>query len=286
MARTDRTSTGMLERGRAPAMAAARRSFSARVEEPNRRPLTPTEGDLIGKLVELLMLAGVSVANLQEQFTAAMTRAKRQHTRPVNRAARLPWWVYGRVLSVWHQAPEFTDEKGAPRPLQLKSGRSSFRRLVTRALPDHDAKEILSALQELRVVRRMGATIVPNARALVVKQKTYMTLQRAVQMLDALVSTMRFNLVQSRATKPGRGLFERSAFSEQFDMRHLRDLDALVRVHGQSLLEFFDSWLAKHETATQRSANRAGYVGVGIYVFADDAREEPPKHSTTKRGRS
>ena len=42
-------------------------------------------------------------------------------------------------------------------------------------------------------MRRVGATIVPNARALVVKQKTYMTLQRAVQMLDALVSTMRFN---------------------------------------------------------------------------------------------
>lgn len=219
------------------------------------------------------MLSGAGAAQVRAAFSKAAAITRHRKARPHMDAAPQEWWVYGRVLSVWHQSPEFTDESGRMRPLPYRGGKESFQTLVARAWPGANPRRILAALQSLGAVdKAKNGTVIPMSRTLIVKNRTQMTLLRNLEALNAIVSTMHFNAVQSRARTPGRGLYERAAFCERFDMRHLRALDSLIRIHGQALLEFVDSWLARHEVAPRRVSRSMGHVGVGVYIFARKVR--------------
>jgi hypothetical protein len=99
-----------------------------------------------------------------------------------------------------------------------------------------------------------------------------MTLRRIAFALNALLTTMLANTMNSRRRKPGSGLFERAAVSENFDLRYLRQFDSVVREHGQALLEMLDEWLSRHEVRKGRGKRVGGHVGAGIYLFASKGR--------------
>lgn len=227
------------------------------------------EHGLLEKIVELLLLAGVSSRDLRVAINHAATIATRRIPQLSSKSPSFEWWLYARVLSVWHRSPEFTDENGVGRPLPI-TGRHSFRSLVAKALPRSKPRVVLAALKSLNAVSISANRLVtPTSRSLIVEQRTQMTLLRAVQMCDALISTMHSNWLWRGSSKPDRLLFERSVVSEKFDMQHLRAFDGLVRVHGQALLELLDGWLAEHETShSNKSARNEGQVGVEIFVFA------------------
>jgi len=237
------------------------------------RDLETFEHDLLRKIAEALMLSGAGAEQVRAAFSRAASITQHRKPRPSMQAAPQEWWVYGRVLSVWHQSPEFTDQSGKMRPLPYSGAKASFQTLVARAWPRTSAARILKALISLGAVRRSrNGTVTPVSRTLIVKNRTQMTLLRNLEALNAIVSTMHFNAVQSRARRPGHGLYERAALCERFDMRHLRALDSLIRVHGQALLEFVDNWLSQHEVATRKDVTNMGHVGVGVYVFAKKMR--------------
>ena len=232
--------------------------------------LTPTETALIKKIATILALLGRRPDEIASTFSKAVRAASTIRPRRVGKQAPLEWWAYGRVLSLWHQSPEFTDAEGQPLNLPLQGRSASFRSLVRRALPKAEPAQILKGLVSLGAVHRVTRNrLKVTMRSLIIKDRSQITLDRAVQILDALVSTLHFNLVKSRSSRPGRGLFERSTHSEMFDMKHFRALDKLVRRHGQSFLEFLDAWMNKHEVRSARSVRRQRHVGVGIYLFAE-----------------
>lgn len=236
---------------------------AARTPSPVRLEL-----GLLHKVVELLILAGVSSSELRGALNDVANTVSRRVPQSSSTTAPFDWWVYARVLSAWHQSPEFTDENGLGRPLPLV-GRKSFQSLVARALPHSKPQHVLAALKALGAVRISGnRTVVPTSRSLIVERRTQMTLLRALDMCDALISTIHSNWVWSGSKRPGRLLFERSVVAERFDMQHLRAFDSLVRVHGQALLELLDGWLAGRETTHKRSSPNQGQVGVEIYLFA------------------
>lgn len=229
---------------------------------------TRLEPRLLQKIAETLLLAGVSSTELKKAVSRATALASRRMPRLPRKRAQFDWWMYARVLSAWHRSPEFTDENGLGKSLPL-TGRRSFQSLVATALPGTKPQLVLDALKALGAVRiASNCTVRPTSRSLIVEQRTQMTLLRAIQLCDALLSTIRSNWQWSSTDKLG--LFERSVVAERFDMRHLPAFDGLVRAQGQALLELLDSWLANHETTGRENRRRReGRVGVEIFVFAD-----------------
>lgn len=233
------------------------------------RAVAPAGLDLLQKIAEVLALAGATPTQLRAAFEEAVAVAGRRRARPTLREAPFEWWMYGRVLSAWHQTSEFVDDQGRAKCLPIAGRKASFQTLAESALPGTDPQKILRALISLGAVKVVaGNRVVATTRSLIEKHRTQMALVRAVEVMDALISTIHSNVLRSRSKKQGRGLFERWVVCERFDMRHLRSLDALVRTHGQSLLELLDHWFSRHEIRSVKRSRDAGYVGVEICIFA------------------
>ena len=263
----------MVPKSRALRVRRARQSEQSRQESPagsaHGRELSAMEHGLLEKIADVMMLSGVGASQLKAAFGRIAAKTSHRRARRSGPTAGREWWFYAHVLTVWHQFPEFTDENGLGRPLPLVGRTRSFAALVARALPRSKPGHILTALESLGAVKRLeNGSVLPLSRSLIVRKRTQMPMHGGLQMLDALVSTIHFNGVQNRARKPGRGLFERAVLCERFDLRHLRALDALVRTHGQALLEFLDNWFSHHEASPKTSKRNVGHAGVGIYVFA------------------
>lgn len=252
---------------RTPVAAATTQSFASNGTFANT--IAPTALNLLEKIGEVLALAGTAPAELRAAFHEAAIAAGRRRPRPTSRQAPFEWWIYARVLSLWHRTSEFTDNVGRAKCLPIVGRKGSFQALARTAVPGTSPQRILRALESLGAVKVLnGNRVMAVTRSLIEKHRTEMALVRAVEVMNALISTIHANVVKSRSKKQGHGLFERWVVCERFDMRHLRSLDALVRTHGQSLLELLDEWFARHEIRTAKRLRNAGFVGVEVCIFA------------------
>lgn len=217
----------------------------------------------------------------RNELIGILTRIPEKNSTPntakqTKHETELGWWSYARILSHWHHNPEFVDATGGPARLRLRGRGPSFESLVRRALPGRQPAVILRKLTELGALERTaGGTVLPANRHLVAHKKNHTTLLRALETLEALSSTMHRNLFARGSKSRSRSLFERSAVSEKFDMRQLRRLNGIVRTQGQSMLEFIDEWMSRHETVGRRRG-KPGYVGVGMYLYVGDRESGKP----------
>jgi hypothetical protein len=229
---------------------------------------------LLGQVARLLFEFGLSRQDVIDILTRVPERTSgRPRGKNGRNQIEMGWWSYARILSLWHHDHQFVDITGRPAPLRLKGKMQSFESLVRQALPGAQPSAMLKKLTELGALRRTtSGAVLPANRHLVAHKRNYTTLLRALETIQALSSTMHRNIFARGSKAHTRSLFERSAVSEKFDMRHLRRLNSIVKTQGQSMLELVDEWMSRHEAGGRRRT-RAGYVGVGIYLYAGGPRK-------------
>jgi Family of unknown function (DUF6502) len=171
----------------------------------------------------------------------------------------------GRVLSGWHQDPEFVDAAGTPRELPA-TGAGSFATLLARY--GGDIPETATAKE----LRRVGAVASTADGKLKVQTRYYMplalddaALERYGSVVADLAGSINHNLF---AADPNGRIFEGRAHHPHIDPAALEEFRALVDARGERLLEEIDAWLTEH--ALPASAKSAGVrLGVGLYLIDD-----------------
>lgn len=177
-----------------------------------------------------------------------------------------------RVLSGWHQDPEFLSQDGTPRVLPETGDGASFGRLCRRYAGDLPPSAMLKEL------KRVGA-VTEELAGLRVTSPFYMPapfdpqwLTNAGTMIRDLGASISHNL-SVPAGEPTR--FVGRAANDSIDPAALPEFRAFLEAEGQALLERADAWLTAHSVQTptddrpakQRPAIR---LGVGVFSIYDD----------------
>ena len=173
--------------------------------------------------------------------------------------------VLGRVLSGWHQDPDFVDANGAPRDLAA-TGARSFATLHARY--GGDIPETATAKE----LRRVGAVTVNADGTFKVRTRFYMPLaldavaiERYGSVVADLANSINKNLL---GQDPSQRVFEGRAHHPRIDPAAFEEFRALIDARGERLLEEIDAWLTAH--ALSPSVESPGLrLGVGLYLIND-----------------
>lgn len=176
-----------------------------------------------------------------------------------------------RIISAWHQDPEYLTPEGKPCLLMRHGDQRSFSTLVKRY--GGDVPEV-ALYKELLRAGIMEQT--PSGRLKVLK-RTYVpaasnpeSLVRAAGVIDDIGSTLVHNLyVAAEADEPLR--FERRAHNYHIKRSEKAAFSAYLAQEGQAFLERLDAWLSEHEI--EDADEPAARLGVGTYMIE---AESPP----------
>jgi hypothetical protein len=165
-----------------------------------------------------------------------------------------------RVLSAWHQQPEFVSPDGSPKLLARDGEAPSFADLARRFGADVPPTALL---KELRTAGAVELTTDDRVRVL---QRSFVPRQFDAPLariwgatVADLAETFSYNVLR-RPQEPAR--FQRHAVNVNVSRKAAAEFREIVRGEGQALLERMDAWLTRHESTADEPKVR---LGVGIY---------------------
>lgn len=173
----------------------------------------------------------------------------------VNRQDRI-----SRVLSGWHQDPDFKDDDGRPRVLPVDGAPNSFEGLVSRYSGDVPAITILRELKRVKAVEEVA-----NGGLKVLRRNYRLdtadpdALSRAGSVLADIGKTVTHNLYHDVGELTR---FEARASNRRIPVTALPAYREFVYEASQSFLEKIDAWLTEHENDKDADAVR---LGLGMY---------------------
>ena len=171
-----------------------------------------------------------------------------------------------RLLSGWHQDPDFLDQHGQPVALSVNGDGASFAELCTRYAGDIPATTMQKEL------RRVGAVEAGADGNLYVRRRYYMPTQFDPQWIMNAGSTfadlgenINQNLI-SDAANPGR--FLGRATEENIDASSIPEFKKFIEQHGQPFLELVDDWLAAHRNDKPEPGHSSQVrLGAGLFLI-------------------
>jgi Family of unknown function (DUF6502) len=172
-----------------------------------------------------------------------------------------------RVLSGWHQDPEFLDSDGHARILTLDGEGASFAELVRRyGGGDIPAGALLKELQLARAIeRRADDTVRALTRVYLPRRMDEGQIRLWGSVLQDVGTTLEHNLTRDVRTAPR---FERRALSVLADKRALPAFRQFLEQEGQAFLERMDDWLTAHQVNDDKKGE-AIRLGAGLYHIED-----------------
>ena len=184
-------------------------------------------------------------------------------------AAASKWHPATRVLSAWHQDPEFLDDEGAPRVLALNGKEASFSTLLRRYRGDVPESALMKELERIKAIELMPDDLVRVLRrSYVPPEMNFENLQLLGTHMHDLGTTIYYNLHRGDENPPR---FERVASNRNVSPRAAAALRKLVARDSQQLRERFDDWMSEHEVDGDTAQGDGLRAGVGIYFFEDAA---------------
>lgn len=185
-----------------------------------------------------------------------------------------------RLLSGWHQDPEFLGPDGTPLPLPVDGDGPSFASLWRRYGGDVPVTSMRKELLNVGAI-----TVLPDGR-LRAERRYFMPRQfdpewilNAGSMLRDLGEGIAHNLdagpdAAGRVRHAGRRRFIGRATSSAVDPAALPEFEAFVEKNGQEFLERIDQWLTEHEARPAADAARPPLrLGLGLFLIADEHGE-------------
>jgi hypothetical protein len=190
----------------------------------------------------------------------------------------------GRVLTGWHQDPDFTGPYGMPYELAFESvaGKRSFTDLVKRYSGDMPPRAMLDELKRVGAAdETSGGQVRVLARSYLPSKTDPATLDFMALALTDLAETLDHNL----DAMPNEKLFERRVWTPAgIPNEAIAEFRVLAGDRGQQFLELLDDWLSKRESAAiNAKAKNKKQVGVAVYMFI---RNETPNEQTADIERS
>jgi len=168
-----------------------------------------------------------------------------------------------RLLSGWHQDPDYLRRDGTPMMLPLDGPAPSYGSLVKRYAGD------VPGITILRELERTGAVKLRNGSAVEVLRRNYRldtvepeALARAGSVLADIGHTVAHNLYRDEAQK---SRFEARATNLRIPSAAMPAYRELVYSECQVFLEKIDAWLTAHEVPDGEEADSAQRVGLGVY---------------------
>lgn len=174
----------------------------------------------------------------------------------------------GRVLTGWHQDPDFTGPYGMPYELPFEStgAKRSFTELVRRYSGDMPPRAMLDELKRVGAAdETIGGQVRVLARSYLPSKTDPATLDFMALALTDLAETLDHNLDAIPSDK----LFERRVWTPAgIPIEAIAEFRVLAGERGQQFLEMLDDWLSKRESAAiSAKAKNKKQVGVAVYMF-------------------
>jgi hypothetical protein len=174
----------------------------------------------------------------------------------------------GRLLTGWHQDPEFTGPYGIPYevPFSAAPGRRSFCELVRRYTSDVPAEDMLDELKRIGTVLDLGNGYYRVLVRIYIPAAADPAKFHAMSVaFTDLAKTLDQNLRPDEDHK----IFERRVWAPNgITPSDAMSFDAYVKDRGQQFLETLDDWLTSRESELPKeSAEERIKVGVAVYMF-------------------
>ena len=182
-----------------------------------------------------------------------------------------------RLLSAWHQDPDYLDTTGAPRAVPAEGPPPSFADLCDRHGGDLPASALLKELRSVGAVRAGAAgTWIAAARTYIPLQMDSDKVLRAGEVLNDIGTTVVHDLIAPSGVALR---FERRAENDSVDAQALPEFREFLEHEGQAFLERIDDWLTRHAVAPGKTAGRRVIrLGVGMYHIQTETETERGRH--------
>jgi hypothetical protein len=180
-----------------------------------------------------------------------------------------------RLLSGWHQDPDFITATGEPRVLPAEGGGASFATLWQRYAGDVPVTSMRKELERAGAIKTLpDGTLRAERRYFMPRRFDPQWILNAGSMLSDLGSGITHNLdvaaepPSAGAKAPGRRFIGR-ATSDSVDVAAMPEFEAFVEQRGQEFLETVDQWLTEHEARPATGgARRRMRLGLGMFLIA------------------
>ncbi|MGB5621422.1 MAG: DUF6502 family protein [Gammaproteobacteria bacterium] len=181
-----------------------------------------------------------------------------------------------RLLSGWHQDPDYLDDDGQPASLARDGDGVSFESLHRAYGGDIPAVAMLKELVKVGVVAEQGdGRLRPLSRYYMPDPQDPEAMLRAGSVLNDIGNTVAWNLAREQSCE---SRFEGRATESGIPARHAEAFGEFVEAEGQSFLERVDAWLSHHQADDQahddsskdQNKTEGGRIGVGVYMIRDN----------------
>lgn len=177
-----------------------------------------------------------------------------------------------RVLSGWHQDPDFLSEDGKPLVMPVDGNMPSFAQLARRYGGDMPTSALLKEL------KNSGSVAADDDGNLHLVKRYYMPAQsdprallRAGSVVSDLGNVLYNNLYKANPEKNKPLRFEGRATNTQMSPTNAQAFRTFVDHEGQAFLEKIDTWLTTHEEKNvdpnNEHAQQTIRLGVGAYLI-------------------
>jgi hypothetical protein len=175
---------------------------------------------------------------------------------------------------VWARDPEFIDEKGFPKKLNVANTAPSFHRLIDKSGVSLGASEALKDLLLLQSVRlfekNKRVRLISNVLLSVTPDR--FVVAAVLDEVRRFLETIEHNVCENPDALDGR--MQRTVLCESFDPDRFPEAQRFVRQNAQSFLDALDEKLSTCKSQSTESRMR---YGAGIYVFVDHRKSQRPK---------
>lgn len=182
-----------------------------------------------------------------------------------------------RLLSGWHQDPDFLTAAGEPRVLPAEGEGASFASLWQRYGGDVPVTSMRKELERAGAITTLpDGTLRAERRYFMPRQFDPQWILNAGSMLRDLGSGITHNLdVGAEPLSPGghpsRRRFIGRATSDSVDPAAMPEFEAFIEKNGQEFLERVDKWLTDHEARPATTAARKRLrLGLGVFLIAGE----------------
>lgn len=175
-----------------------------------------------------------------------------------------------RVLSGWHQDPDYLDDMGKPLVLTVDGQAPNFASLVKQYGGDVPAVTIL------RELKRSGAVLESRDKRIAPVRRNYRldtaepeSVERAGSVLTDMGQTVTHNLYRDAKDK---SRFEARATNPNIPAAAMPAYRKFIYRESQQFLEKVDEWLSNHEVTDAEAKKRpVQRVGLGMYWIQNES---------------